>query len=248
LNNHETAIAIQQRALVLFNKPPTQTRKNTLLPTAVTKIKKTPLQWAVMAVQVQPKRTSVIQAAVNILRRTNPATTDIDQYDRPAPRETYRSTDEVLLKTIFVTNNTAEAQTEDMKKQLAVLQMAKRKIDEIQPIPAEFELKEQIAKKITLLCFLTNLETTLINNAKDVAMYPPAYAPPDLLMTRRNWLKQCADFEKILEDSSMCIEDKKSEICGSETFATFVEEYKEIVFGEWPLSLPEVEWSFVEHP
>ncbi|EPE32654.1 hypothetical protein GLAREA_07788 [Glarea lozoyensis ATCC 20868] len=202
-----------------------------------------------MAVQVQPpKRTSAIQAAVNILRQTNPATTNTGQDDRSLPRETYRSTDEVLLKTIFLTNNTAEAQMEDMKKQLAVLQMAKRKIDELLPTPAEIELKEQMTKKITLLSYLTNLEMTFINNAKEFAMYPPGYAPPDLLTTRRTWLMQRAHYEKILEGPGMYIEDRKSEICGSETFATFVEEYEEIVFGEWPLSLPEVEWSFVEHP
>ena len=205
-----------------------------------------------MATIFQLRPTSVFQAVANILRR-NPSPREIlCKSVKVTATETHRSTDNELLRSVYLPDVTAETRKEDMEKQLRILQNISNQIDAILPIPGpateEPQTKEQLATKIKTLRYLTNVQLTLIANAAEIAMYPVNYAPPNLLCIRRQWLAQRALHEMRLEAANRYLKDREAEIYGSETFAPLVEEHEDIVFGSWPLALAELEWEFVENP
>jgi hypothetical protein len=169
------------------------------------------------------------------------------------PKETCRSTDaELLCAMLEIPKETIEDRKEDMEKQISILQKVVDKVRAIQLIPGpaseEINLKSQMVKKIQTFVYLSNVELTLLNHATEAAMHPPGYLPPRLLCTRRQWLRQRAVFEDELRAPCRYIEEKKEHIFMLEAFESLVEDYPEVVLGDWPLTLTEVEWDFVEYP
>jgi hypothetical protein len=199
----------------------------------------------------------MVKTATSLVKRTPSAIALPWQCEKTTLTETPRSTDAELISSILdVPEAIIQAQEKDMHTQLCILRKIVDEVNALQPTPGsasnisrqETELKLQVAKKIRTFFYLTNLEIALISNANKIATFPPKYVPARLLLDRRHWLRQRAYFKQELEAPCRDISEKKANLCESEVLGPFVGKHEDVVFGEWPLVLPEVEWNFVVYP